>query len=66
MSCHTLIKETTAGINQSKPVKLLEKTGAGDWSRKNPWRAPGTAPVYGSGCGVYGGRKEFNGRVGEW
>jgi len=26
-----------------------------DWSRKNPWRAPGTAPVVGSGCGVAGG-----------
>jgi len=39
-------------------VKLLEKNpGAGDWSRKNPWRAPGTAPVFGSGCGVYGGRE---------
>lgn len=40
-------------------MKLLEQKnpGAGDWSRKNPWRAPGTAPVFGSGCGVYGGRE---------
>jgi len=26
-----------------------------DWSGKNPWRAPGTAPVVGSGCGMAGG-----------
>eukprot|EP00658_Telonema_sp_P-2_P015694 TRINITY_DN1605_c0_g1_i6.p1 TRINITY_DN1605_c0_g1~~TRINITY_DN1605_c0_g1_i6.p1 ORF type:complete len:408 (+),score=45.21 TRINITY_DN1605_c0_g1_i6:77-1300(+) len=26
-----------------------------DEYRKNPWRAPGTAVVYGSGCGVAGG-----------
>lgn len=26
-----------------------------DWSRTNPWRAPGTTPVLGSGCGVAGG-----------
>jgi hypothetical protein len=26
-----------------------------DWSVKSPWRAPGTAPVQGSGCGVGGG-----------
>ena len=24
-------------------------------SRKNPWGAPGSAPVYGEGCGVNGG-----------
>jgi len=26
-----------------------------DWSVKSPWRAPGTAPVLGSGCGLGGG-----------
>ena len=25
------------------------------FSRKNPWGAPGSAPVYGEGCGVNGG-----------
>ena len=30
-------------------------SGEDDWSRKMPWRAPGTAPVYGSGCGAAGG-----------
>jgi len=29
--------------------------GPKDWTRKMPWRAPGTAPVYGSGCGTAGG-----------
>ena len=28
-----------------------------DWSRTMPWRAPGTAPVHGSGCGILGGNK---------
>lgn len=26
-----------------------------DWSASMPWRAPGTAPVMGSGCGIAGG-----------
>eukprot|EP00040_Diaphanoeca_grandis_P018102 m.95149 g.95149 ORF g.95149 m.95149 type:complete len:334 (-) comp26789_c2_seq1:48-1049(-) len=26
-----------------------------DWSAQMPWRAPGTAPVHGHGCGVAGG-----------
>lgn len=30
-------------------------SGKTDWSRQMPWRAPGTAPVLGSGCGVSGG-----------
>jgi hypothetical protein len=30
-------------------------SGLDDWSRKMPWRAPGSAPVLGSGCGVAGG-----------
>jgi hypothetical protein len=30
-------------------------SGPKDWTRKMPWRAPGTAPVYGSGCGTAGG-----------
>jgi len=34
-----------------------------DWSRKMPWRAPGSAPVKGSGCGLAGGNsvRLFNG-----
>jgi len=32
--------------------------GPRDWSRRAPWRAPGTAPVLGSGCGLAGGNPE--------
>jgi len=37
--------------------------GPMDWTRTAPWRAPGTAPVRGSGCGVAGGNpvRLFNG-----
>lgn len=30
-------------------------SGPLDWSAQMPWRAPGTAPVIGSGCGSAGG-----------
>ena len=33
-------------------------SGNRDWSRHMPWRAPGSAPVYGSGCGAAGGGPE--------
>ena len=29
--------------------------GPRDYSSRAPWRAPGSAPVYGSGCGAMGG-----------
>jgi len=35
-----------------------------DWTKKMPWRAPGSAPVLGSGCGVAGGGDTFNGNGG--
>jgi len=31
------------------------RSGPTDWSATMPWRAPGTAPVFGSGCGIAGG-----------
>lgn len=34
--------------------------GPNDWTRKMPWRAPGRAPVLGSGCGVAGGGNVWN------
>lgn len=34
-------------------VKVAE--GPDDWTRRMPWRSPGTAPVLGSGCGLAGG-----------
>ena len=33
-------------------------SGPDDYSRTMPWRAPGSAPVYGSGCGAAGGGPE--------
>ena len=33
----------------------MNATGDADVFKKAPWRAPGTAPVLGSGCGVAGG-----------
>lgn len=33
--------------------------GANDVFKTAPWRAPGTAPVFGSGCGVAGGDAEY-------
>ena len=33
--------------NPNQPVNLLVQ--------KNPWNAPGSAPVYGEGCGLNGG-----------
>ncbi len=35
-------------------------SGPDDWTRKMPWRAPGSAPVLGSGCGVAGGGDTWN------
>jgi len=34
-------------------------TGEADVYKTSPWRAPGTAPVYGSGCGAAGGGPEL-------
>jgi len=39
----------------SRSINVNVSEGASDWSRKNPWRAPGAAPVVGSGCGSAGG-----------
>lgn len=38
-----------------RSVNVNESNTALDWSKANPWRAPGTAPVLGSGCGIAGG-----------
>lgn len=35
-------------------------SGPDDWTAKMPWRAPGSAPVLGLGCGVAGGGAMFN------
>merc|ERR1740138_1363913 len=36
------------------PEAFRSLTNVGPWDR-SPWRAPGSAPVYGSGCGAAGG-----------
>eukprot|EP00747_Dinoflagellata_sp_TGD_P013237 gnl/TRDRNA2_/TRDRNA2_122382_c0_seq1.p1 gnl/TRDRNA2_/TRDRNA2_122382_c0~~gnl/TRDRNA2_/TRDRNA2_122382_c0_seq1.p1 ORF type:complete len:180 (-),score=21.56 gnl/TRDRNA2_/TRDRNA2_122382_c0_seq1:28-567(-) len=47
--------EPTLNDERVRSVNVKVSGGDADWSRKNPWRAPGTAPVLGSGCGVAGG-----------
>lgn len=47
--------EPTVNEEAFRTFNIHVSSGAHDWSRKNPWRAPGTAPVFGSGCGSAGG-----------
>ena len=51
----TIPGEPTVNDERSRTFNVKVQSGAKDWSRKNPWRAPGTAPVFGSGCGIFGG-----------
>jgi len=39
---------------ETLPAEARSVLNKGPWST-SPWRAPGSAPVYGSGCGVAGG-----------
>lgn len=45
----------TNNDSQYRTVNVDVVGGDGDWTRIMPWRAPGWAPVLGSGCGVAGG-----------
>lgn len=47
--------EPTLNDAEYRTYNVDVKDGEHDWSRKMPWRAPGQAPVRGSGCGVAGG-----------
>lgn len=47
--------EPTLNDAKYRTVNVNVSSGDSDWSRKNPWRAPGSAPVHGSGCGTAGG-----------
>merc|ERR1719409_1540053 len=40
---------------QFRTLNVNISGGPHDVTQKNPWRAPGFAPVRGSGCGVAGG-----------
>lgn len=48
-------EEPTLDDASVRCVNVNISSGPEDWSRQNPWRAPGHAPVLGSGCGVAGG-----------
>ena len=63
------VKQPTASIIPGPPtvnaskwrtVNVNVSDGPGDWTRIMPWRAPGSAPVLGSGCGVAGGGDVWN------
>ena len=41
--------------DEGRTFNLGVSSGDKDWTRKKPWRSPGTAPVFGSGCGISGG-----------
>jgi len=48
----TIPGEPTLNDAEYRTYNVDVKDGSHDWSRKMPWRAPGQAPVRGSGCGV--------------
>lgn len=47
--------EPTLDDEQFRTYNVKVSSGSHDWSRRMPWRAPGHAPVLGSGCGLAGG-----------
>jgi len=47
--------EATLDAEAFRTFNVKVSSGSKDYTRKNPWRAPGTAPVFGSGCGILGG-----------
>ena len=49
------VEVTTQTLPSAHRTMEPEVEGGVDVWRKNPWRSPGAAPVYGSGCGVAGG-----------
>merc|ERR1719336_3043361 len=50
----------TNNASKFRTVNVNVSNGPGDWTRIMPWRAPGSAPVLGSGCGVAGGGDVWN------
>ena len=45
----------TVNERRHRTFNVDVSSGTRDWSRTMPWRAPGTAPILGSGCGTSGG-----------
>eukprot|EP00051_Salpingoeca_urceolata_P019139 m.275749 g.275749 ORF g.275749 m.275749 type:complete len:368 (+) comp19357_c0_seq1:89-1192(+) len=56
--------EPTLNEKKFRTVNVDVSSGADDFTRQMPWRAPGTAPVFGSGCGVAGGGDKERGNGG--
>ena len=58
--------EPTVNDEALRTFNVEVSEGPTDYTRRNPWRAPGSAPVLGSGCGMAGGGpvREMNGGVG--
>lgn len=50
----------TNNDSRTRTVNVNVSSGPDDWTRFQPWRAPGSAPVAGSGCGVAGGGDVWN------
>jgi len=53
-SNYTFIEEPTIGRDSPLRTELDFIPEDGDWTRSNPWRAPGRAPIH-SPCGIAGG-----------
>jgi len=55
--------EPTNNAAATRTYNVEISSGPADYTRKNPWRAPGSATVFGSGCGMAGGGpvREMNG-----
>ena len=43
--------EPTLNAPELRTYNINVSSGPLDYTRTSPWRAPGSAPVYGSGCG---------------
>lgn len=53
----TFIKTAPTLPDYARSYNLGINSGPNDWSATYPWRSPGSAPVFGSGCGIAGGNK---------
>ena len=58
--------EPTLNAPELRTYNVNISAGPLDYTRSCPWRAPGSAPVYGSGCGVGAGGplREMDGGTG--
>jgi len=50
--------EPTLNEERFRTYNVKVQDGSHDFTRKMPWRAPGSAPVLGQGCGLAGGSKK--------